>query len=166
VKALLRAPMGALLLALLMLAGCAQPPLPRTSGNPEAPVWRGRLALRIDNAESRSFFAGFELSGNARTGELSFFNPVGSTVADLLWTPHSALLRNDGQTRQFNSLDALITEATGTSLPIAAMFEWLDGRNTEAAGWQADLSQLAQGRLLARRTQPVPAAELRLILEP
>jgi outer membrane lipoprotein LolB len=34
------------------------------------------------------------------------------------------------------------------------------------AGWHADLSQLPEGRLLARRTNPGPAAELRLILEP
>jgi len=36
---------------------------------------------------------------------------------------------------------------------------------TGAAGWSADLSQLESGRLTARRTQPLPAAELRLILE-
>jgi outer membrane lipoprotein LolB len=166
VSALLRATLGALAFTLLLLAGCAQPPLAKTPAAQETPSWRGRLALRLESQEPKAFYAGFELTGDARRGELIFFNPLGNALASLRWTPDSAILRDDGQTRRFDSLDALTTEATGTALPITALFQWLDGQPAAAAGWQADLSQLAQGRLLARRTQPEPVAELRLILEP
>lgn len=165
-RSLLRAAAGAFLFALFLLAGCAQQPLAKAPGTQETTTWRGRLALRIDSPEQPSFYASFELTGQARAGELLLSGPLGNVVASLRWTPQAAFLRNNGETRQFDSLDALATEATGTAIPIAALFEWLDGRDAVAAGWHADLSQLAQGRLLARRTQPGPTAELRLILEP
>lgn len=152
-------------LASLWFAGCAQPPRPQPSASQG--YWRGRLALRVDDrSEPTSFFANFELSGNAEAGELLLSSPIGTTLAQLRWSPRSALLRNNGQTRAFGSLEALAVEATGTDLPIATLFEWLQGRAVAADGWQADLTQLEAGRLLARRERPAPAAELRLILEP
>lgn len=152
-------------LATLWLVGCAQPVL--RAPDPSRGYWRGRLALRVENrSEPTSFFANFELSGAADAGELLLSSPLGTTLAQLRWSPQSALLRNNGQTRAFDSLDALAVEATGTDIPIAALFEWLQGRAAPADGWQADLTQLEAGRLLARREQPAPAAELRLILEP
>lgn len=150
----------------VVLAGCAQPSqrsLP--AGAAESHYWRGRLALRLETPEPTSFYAGFELMGQPRAGELVLTSPLGSTLAQLRWTPQAALLQNNGQTRAFDSLDALATEATGTAIPIAALFQWLQGQPAAADGWQADLSLLGDGRLLARRTQPAPAAELRLILE-
>ena len=122
--------------------------------------------MRFDNPEQPSLFAGFELSGHDQAGELNLFTPMGNTVASLRWTPHTATLQSNGETRQFDSLDALVREATGTAIPISALFQWLHGQDSVVAGWQADLSQLAQGRLTARRTYPGPGAELRLILEP
>lgn len=165
-RPLLRAAASAFFVALFFIAGCAQLPPEKAPGSPETAAWHGRLALRIDSPEQPSFYASFELTGHARAGELLLSSPLGNVVASLSWTPQAAFLRNNGETRQFESLDALATEATGTAIPIAALFEWLDGRDAVAAGWQADLSQLAQGRLLARRTHPGPVAELRLILEP
>lgn len=150
-----------------LLAGCAQPPRQVAAAPGETQTyWRGRLALRVDSSpEPTSFFANFELSGQAPTGELLLSSPLGTTLAQLRWSPQQALLRNNGQTRAFDTLDALATEATGTAIPIAALFEWLQGRPAVADGWQADLTQLDAGRLLARRSQPAPAAELRLIIE-
>ncbi len=155
-----------LLVAPLLLLGCATPPpiVPAT-GSADG-YWRGRLALRIETAEPSAFFASFELSGHAESGELLLSTPLGGTLAQLRWTPQQALLRSNGETRSFDSLDALAEEATGTAIPITALFAWLQGRPAMADGWQADLSQLAEGRLLARRSAPAPAAELRLILEP
>lgn len=154
--------------ASVLLAGCAQPIVrtPAADGQAQA-YWRGRLALRVDNSpEPTSFFASFELSGQPRAGELMLSTPLGTALAQLRWSPQLALLRSNGQTRAFDSLDALATEATGTAIPIAALFEWLRGRPATAEGWQADLTQLDTGRLVARRSQPAPAAELRLIIEP
>lgn len=163
---MLRVTAGAFLFALFLIAGCAQQPLAKAPASQEAAAWRGRLALRIDDPEHPSFYASFELTGHARAGELLLSSPLGNIVASLRWTPQAAFLRSNGETRQFDSLDALAAEAIGTPIPIATLFQWLDGREAVAPGWQADLSQLPQGRLLARRTYPAPVAELRLILEP
>ena len=67
--------------------------------------------------------------------------------------------------RHFASQNALIKHATGTELPVATLFAWLAGENLAAAGWHADLSQHARGRITAQRSSPSPTAELRLVLE-
>jgi outer membrane lipoprotein LolB len=157
---------AALLFTLLLLAGCAQPPLASAPQETDAPVWRGRLALRVDSEPPQSFFAAFELRGQAHAGELQLFSPLGSTLARLQWSPGSARLHNNGETRQFDSLDALATQATGAAIPLAALFAWLAGQPVRSEGWEADLTQLNEGRLLARRSTPAPTSELRLILEP
>jgi len=125
----------------------------------------GRLALRVDATPPQSFSAAFELRGRAQEGELSLLTPLGSTAARLAWAPGSATLRSGNDTRSFDSLDALAESATGTALPVAALFDWLAGTATPVSGWEADLSQLDQGRLVARRVAPPPAAELRLVLD-
>ncbi|MDE2605444.1 MAG: outer membrane lipoprotein LolB [Burkholderiales bacterium] len=149
------APLGALL-----LAGCAVPP---RAAAPQA--WSGRLALTVEGQASQSFSAGFELRGAPEAGELSLFNPLGGTLAVLAWAPGSATLRADGRTRSFPSLDALAREATGAALPVASLFDWLAGKPSPVPGWDADLSQVAQGRLRAHRTQPPPPADLRVVFE-
>lgn len=156
----------ALLLTLVLLGGCALPPPTPQPPDAGTAVWRGRLALRVDSEPPQSFFAAFELRGQASDGELQLFSPLGTTLARLQWSPRSATLRNNGESRQFDSLDALATQATGAAIPIAALFDWLRGRDVQADGWAADLTQLNEGRLLARRSVPAPHSELRLILEP
>lgn len=155
-----------LLLAVLFLSACAHTGRVRSNTEFQGQIWRGRLALRFDDPSLNTFFAGFELSGDARNGELNLYSPLGNTVASLHWTPQAAWLLNSGESRSFDSLETLAQEATGAALPIAAIFLWLKGQDSVVDGWQSDLSQLAQGRLQARRSQPLPAAELRLILEP
>ena len=153
---------GAVLCALL-LAGCAVPP--RTPAATGVQVWTGRLALTVEGEASQSFSAGFELKGAPDAGELSLFNPLGGTIAVLGWTPGTAVLRSNGKTRDFPSLDALAQEATGAQLPVAALFDWLAGRATPIPGWEPDVSQVAEGRLRARRTDPTPPADLRVVFE-
>lgn len=154
-----------LVVALFFIAGCASPIRATDQNNQNNSFWSGRLALRVDADQAQSFSAGFELQGNAQTGELALYNPLGSTLAVLAWAPGSATLRSNDQTRNFGSLDELVRHAIGTAIPVAALFDWLQGVNTPVPGWQADLSQLAGGRLVARRSAPTPAAELRLALE-
>lgn len=148
----------------LLLAACAAPP-PRTPTPPGVQSWSGRLALNVEGQTRQSFSAGFELKGAPEQGELTLTNPLGGTVAVLAWAPGAATLRSNGTTRQFNSLDELAQEATGAAIPVAALFDWLQGKSTPAEGWQPDLSQVAQGRLSARRSDPPPPADLRLVLE-
>ena len=96
------------------MAGCAQIPRVESQNGIESQFWRGRLGLRVESDPPQSFSAGFELSGDADQGALRLFSPLGTTLADLRWSPQSATLSNNGETRQFESLDALATQATGT----------------------------------------------------
>ena len=164
------------LFATFFIAGCAQPIRASSQIDQEsapATVWRGRLALRVDSDEvplpgqprGQSFFAGFELTGSAQTGELALFSPLGTTLATLNWSPDSGQLRTGNESRQFESLAAMVRQATGAEIPVASLFSWLAGRHVDVPGWQADLSQFEQGRLFARRDTPLPVVELRLIVE-
>ncbi len=158
----------AFMLCCVLLTGCANPKLLQRD-TPNA-FWSGRLALQVEDTSpqsaSQSFSAGFELKGSARQGELALFTPLGGTLALLSWEPGSARMVADGKTRSFDSIDALVLQATGSVIPVTALFDWLRGRNTEVPGWRADLSRLADGRVQAHRSDPLPAADLRLVLEP
>ena len=151
--------------AAVLVAGCAQPArVPATDGM-SASVWQGRMALQVQDQPSQSFSAGFELRGRADAGELTLYNPLGGTLAALRWAPGSATLRSGDQVRQFESIEALVAAATGTAIPVTSLFDWLAGSNTPVAGWEADLSELAAGRLRARRVSPPPMADLRVALD-
>lgn len=160
-----RAALGLLAASVLFVAGCAQPARAPAKDDPTLGVWRGRLALQVEDEPSQSFSAGFELRGRPDAGELMLYNPLGGTIAALTWGPGTATLRSGGDVRQFGSIDALVTGATGTAIPVGSLFDWLAGNNTPVTGWEADLSQLAQGRLHARRIAPPPVADLRVALE-
>lgn len=160
-----RAVLGLLAGTVLLVAGCAQPARVPQKDGISAAVWHGRMALQVENQPSQSFSAGFELRGRADTGELTLYNPLGGTLAALRWAPGSATLRSGDQLRQFESIDALVEGATGTAIPVASLFDWLSGSNTPVAGWEADLSLLAEGRLHARRVAPPPVADLRVALD-
>ena len=160
-----RAFLGLLACTMLLVAGCAQPARAPQADDVSMGVWRGRLAVQVEDNPSQSFSAGFELKGRPEAGELMLYNPFGGTVAALSWAPGSATLRSASEVRQFESIDALVTGATGTAIPVASLFDWLSGNNTAVNGWEADLSQLAQGRLHARRAAPRPVADLRVALD-
>ncbi|GAB2727144.1 hypothetical protein GCM10027019_03190 [Melaminivora jejuensis] len=159
--ALLAAGCGAL------LAGCAQPPHSAADAG-RSDFWSGRLAVQVEesgDAAAQSFSAGFTLSGSASAGELRLFTPLGNALAELRWAPgHAALRSSDGE-RASPSLQQLTHELTGVDLPVEALFAWLHGDAVQVAGWQANLSRLGDGRLVAVRHTPAPQATLRLVLE-
>lgn len=144
------------------LAGCATPRRPRAPGET---AWTGRLALRVDSAPPQAFSALFDLRGSADTGELQLTSALGQTLATVRWSALGAELQRGNHTTRRDSLDALTAELSGAPLPVLAMFDWLAGRDAAAGGWRVDLSQHASGRLVARREQPQPSAELRLVFE-
>jgi outer membrane lipoprotein LolB len=156
---------AASLCAALLLAACAQ--VPRTAGNDAAGTVRtGRLALTVPDQPQQSFSAGFELRGKPEAGELLLLTPIGGTAAQLRWQPGQALLQLPGRPEQaFPSLDAMVEQATGAPVPVAALFDWLAGVDTPVPGWEADLSALPDGRLRAQRRAPPPAADLRVVLD-
>jgi outer membrane lipoprotein LolB len=160
-----RAALVLLAVGALLLAGCAQPALAPHADETSLGIWRGRLALQVEDSPSQSFSAGFELRGRPDAGELTLYNPLGGTLAALSWAPGAATLRTGDQVRQFDSIDDLVAAATGTALPVASLFDWLAGRDSQVPGWQADLSALPRGRLHAHRFTPAPMADLRVALD-
>jgi len=154
----------ALLLASL-LAGCATPPRPAAPAEAVLGPWSGRLAVQIADKPEGSFSAAFELKGNAKQGELSLFSPLGGTLGVLRWEPGKAVAQWGSRATEYGSLQELMAQVAGAPVPVAALFDWLRGIGTSVPGWNADLSQLAQGRISARRYDPPPEADLRLVLE-
>ncbi len=142
-----------------LLAACATR-RPVTTGG-----WSGRLALRVDSQPPQAFAALFDLHGTAEAGELQLTSVLGQTLATVRWSAAGAELQRGDEVQRRGSLDELTRELTGAPLPVVALFDWLAGRASEAGGWQADLSGQPQGRLVARRAQPAPAAELRLVVQ-
>lgn len=152
---------AALITLAATLAGCATP----RARVPGETVWSGRLALRVDSRPPQAFSALFELRGSAFAGELQLTSVLGQTLATVRWSAQGAELQRGQDTTRRASLDELTTELSGAPLPVLAMFDWLAGRDAPAGGWQVDLAQHAQGRLVAQREQPQPSAELRLVFE-
>lgn len=148
----------------LGLAGCATPPRPPQPDVP-ASTWNGRLSLTLDREPPQSFFASFQLRGTPREGTLDLYNPLGSTIAQVRWNPSEAMAQQGKMAREYPSLDDLIIDLTGANVPVAALFDWLAGRNTQVAGWLADLSRQREGRISARRLQPLPTAQLQIVLD-
>ena len=146
----------------LVLAGCATPP--RTSDVAQQ-SWSGRLAVQVHSAPPQSLTAGFELNGSPDAGELRLYSPLGTTLAIIRWRPGMAQMQRGNEWVEADSLSALSEQLLGTDAPIAALFDWLVGRMTEVPGWQADLRRLGDGHLSATRQRPLPAADLRLVLD-
>jgi outer membrane lipoprotein LolB len=150
----------------LLLAACAQVPRSPVVDAASGEVRSGRLALSVQDQPSQSFSAGFELRGRPQAGQLTLLNPLGGTLALLQWQPGTAVLQTPGQPpQQFASIDEMVEKAAGAAIPVAALFDWLEGVNTPVPGWEADLSQVAEGRLRAQRREPPPLADLRVVLD-
>lgn len=145
-----------------LFTACATPRAPA----PGQAHWSGRLAVQVASTPQQSFSAGFDLTGSPDAGQLALTTPLGNTVATVVWSPGAAELRQGEQTTRRAGLDELTTELGGTALPVAALFAWLSGQPQSANGWTADLSRHPEGRITARRTDPAPSAELRIVFQP
>lgn len=149
---------------IFIIAGCAS----HTQPVAVAPHWQGRLAMRVHSDPAQAFSADFALHGSPQAGSLSFFSPLGHTLARLEWDASTAMLQTGTEQQHFASLAALTRHATGSELPVASLFAWLQGLEglaLDAPGWNADLQHMSTGRLRAWRTQPAPPVELTIILE-
>ena len=149
-------------LGMLALAGCATP---RPQPTDTTTFWSGRLALQLRSTPPQSWSASFELQGSAEQGQMPVLSPLGPTFARLNWTPHAAWLEQGQDKTESSNLQSLSQRLTGTDLPIAALFEWLEGKAADVPGWQVDFSAHPEGRLTARRSTPAPEAVLRILLD-
>lgn len=153
------------LLVFFLLAGCARPPAPPL-GEARTDFWSGRISLQVHSEPAQSFSAGFELKGRPELGELTLISPLGNVLGVLRWSPFEAVLDSGNQKIQrFASVDALMAQATGAAVPLGALFAWLQGNPASVGGWAADLSRHAEGRILAKRNEPLPQADLRVVLD-
>jgi outer membrane lipoprotein LolB len=132
---------------------------------PSTKQWQGRISVTVESDPPRNMSASFSLDGDARQGELNLFSPLGTTLATLQWNPSTTQWLQGSQQRRFDSMAHLTEETTGAALPMDAMFDWLEGRATPSPGWQADLSALNQGSLVAKRVSPEPFVILRIKLD-
>jgi outer membrane lipoprotein LolB len=149
----------------MLLAGCAQLPRSGVSQPPLENLWSGRLALQVQSEPPQSLSAAFELKGTAAAGELRLSTPLGTTLLSARWSAVEALLEAGNEVRRFPDIDTLLLQATGASVPVSALFDWLKGTPSQADGWTADLSRYADGRIMARRESPAPAGQLRIVLD-
>lgn len=150
----------------VLLGGCATPTSNRLAVEaPSEKQWQGRISVTVQSDPPRNMSAGFSLEGDARQGELNLFSPLGTTLATLQWNPTSTQWLQGSQQRRYDSMAHLTEEVTGAALPMDAMFDWLQGKNTHSVGWQADLSAMHQGTLVAKRLSPEPLVVLRIKLD-
>lgn len=159
-----------ILLATFLIAGCAQfqraeSPIDAQNGV-KTGFWAGRISLQIASEPPQSFSGSFELKGRPGQGDLTLVSPLGNVVSVLRWSPVEAVLDSgNGKIQRFDSIDDLMLRATGAAIPLNALFSWLEGRPANVSGWSADLTRHGEGRVAARRTQPGPEADLRVVLE-
>ncbi len=151
---------------IVLIAGCAHPISTTALNDSKKEFWAGRISLHIKSEPEQSFSAGFELKGKPERGELTLISPLGNVLGVLRWSPGEAELDSGNQkVQRFDSVDALMAQATGAAVPLSALFAWLQGDNANVSGWSADLSRHGEGRIAAQRVQPTPQADLRVVLE-
>jgi outer membrane lipoprotein LolB len=167
---------GSTAFTIISIAGCAinmpatSPKTSEIAQKNAATGYSGRLSLVIEpsaglNDQQQSFSGSFELRGNAEIGELDLLTPLGQIVMQLRWRPDIAVILRGSQRQIFANADDLIQRATGASLSLQQLFAWLEGKEIQAVkDWQVDLTNHANGRIIARRSQPTPAV-LRIALE-
>lgn len=162
-----------LLLGLFALSALSACDLYRLRGLGAPLYFAGRLALTQDadprdpQSKAQSWSAHFELAGTPDKGTLRLYTPVGTTVAQVRWEQGFAILETNEETREYTSLDALTLDYFQQSIPVAALFDWLQGKPTrrEIPGWNVDLNRSASGVISAERANPVPRVRLRAIVE-
>lgn len=156
--------LSGLLFFSVFIAGCTLPTRDEALIDRNNPVWTGRISLQVSSEPAQAFYAGFELKGSPEQGELALSSPLGTNLAVLRWSAQEAVLDSGKQIRRFNSVDELFETMTGAAVPLPALFDWLNGRDTTLKGWSADLSQYAAGKISATRASPLPRSDLRIVL--
>lgn len=166
-------PAAGLLLAALVLVGCATGPATAPQG------LSGRLLVRVDASAARpasALTAGFELLGDGEAGELRLSSGIGTRLAQARWSALGAWLDTGQGEVGYADLDDLSRTALGEPVPLRALPDWLSGRPWPRApsertgagfvqlGWSVQLTALADGRVEAVR-EAAPRVVVRVQLE-
>ena len=168
VAAIVRA---SLVAAAVALAACTT--IPQSPPSAPRETLSGRLSIRVDAdgaTPARTLTAAFELNGSPRAGRLDLSTPLGSILAQARWSPGEVVLATPRGESNFTDLDALTRQALGESVPVPALFDWLQGRPWPGApstpapagpgfaqlGWAVDLERFDDALVTARRDSPPP----------
>jgi outer membrane lipoprotein LolB len=155
-----------LVFLMALLTACVAPPKLAPS---EQPQWSGRLSIKIERDPVQQTSAGFTLMGDALAGQLNLFTPLGGKAAEVVWGRDFATISDGKMGRNFPDLATALYQVTGADIPVFNLFDWLQGKQDKARdramGWEADLTRLSAGRIVAIRLQPLPRIELRVVLE-
>ncbi len=143
-----RAGAAAIAAAGLLLAGCSW----LRPKNSPTPFWEGRIAIKDPNVPDNNLSASFELQGGVAAGSLGLFNMLGITLASMRWGDGFAELQAAGDVHSCPSADAMLRASLGQSIPLEAIFGWLNGDPQTVTGWEIDRSRYAERRLRARKT--------------
>ncbi|MGE5450882.1 MAG: lipoprotein insertase outer membrane protein LolB [Acidobacteriota bacterium] len=151
-----------------------KPPLvPPVLQDRQAPSqqWQGHFSVKLgpwgtQSSEGQSFT--FYLQTQGRSGELSLMTPLGTQLAQVIWTPEGTRIESSQGTQQYASLHDLSTQLLGEDVPLQALPHWLQGLPSpdlpsavlladhtgfEQASWTIDAHALPQGKLQALREQ-------------
>jgi outer membrane lipoprotein LolB len=151
-------------LLLLLATGCAGPPTIHDSVY-GAQSWSGRIGLKTLSDPPQRANAMFSLEGSATQGQLLLLTPLGTALARAQWGPGYAQLQENGRITHFASMDELTTHMVGSALPVLGMFGWLKGDAAPVEGWTVQLERLADGRIDAQRSTPLPVTEIRILID-
>ena len=131
-----------------------------------------------DGQPARGFTASFELRGSAQLGALEISGPLGTQALRADWSDPLYRLDTGQGPQAYGSLEELARVGLGEPLPLAALFDWLQGRpwpgapytspdghgaRFEQLGWVLDAQALNEGALRAtRQAQPTLTLRIRL----
>ena len=166
-------------LALATLSGCATVEPPLAAPDLMARRYAGRMAVKVEGDEARSFSAGFDLEGTDQRGWLALVSPLGTQVGRAVWQPGRVVWQSADGDRRFETLDALSRELLGDVLPLGAMLDWMAGRPwsgessrplTDATGfrqlgWDVQTGRVREGVIVAQRRLPIPMVTVRIKLD-
>jgi outer membrane lipoprotein LolB len=131
------------LAAILFLSGCATTTIPTgIQSTTSVGAYRDTIALNgkigvtyQSNNETNRINGNFTWVQRPGRVDVSLFNPLGQTVAEISVTPESATLTQARHApRMAKDLDTLTQESLGWSLPVSGLRDWLQGYAVDAQG--------------------------------
>lgn len=120
----------AVVLAVLVLAGCAapgvRPPLPASTEGIEEFALDGRIAVKLD---TRGYSANLRWHHQVQSDALRLLSPVGTTIAQVDADADGAtLVGADKKVYRSHNVEALTREVLGWDLPLQGLQYWVLGR--------------------------------------
>jgi len=135
------------LLTVLLMAGCATAPAPRSS-QPAAAMTAWQLNGRVSLTRGEEgWHAGLYWQEQADTFYLRISGPLGQGGFQLNGDARGVVLVDaDGQTFAARDADALLADVTGWQLPVTGLRYWIRGLPQPTAG-QAQMTRDEAGRI-------------------